>query len=192
MRIFWADVSGLDPAAALRPGRSHADGSAFAWSLLELAARELWGLKTLPETALDKAGKPCFPARPELHFSLSHTKGAVLAALSDAPVGADVERRREIPDVVRRRLFEAEHGDLELFELWTLRESWFKLTGSGDLRDIPFTRHGGVLIPPNPSALCRLYDTIPGCACAVSALRDIPPRTILQVDPNQLLRRTEA
>ena len=192
MRVFWADVSGLDPAAALRPGRSHANGSAFAWSLLELAAQELWGVKTLPETALSPAGKPFFPARPELHFSLSHTKGVVLAALSNGPVGADVERRREIPDVVRRRLLEAEHGDLELFEVWTLRESWFKLTGCGDLRDIPFSRHDGILIPPNPSALCRLYDTIPGCACAVSALRDIPPRTILQVDPNQLLRRTEA
>ena len=191
MRIFWADVSALDEADALRPGRSHAGGSAFAWSLLALAAREVWGLRALPEVALNAAGKPVFPDCPELHFSLSHTRGAVLAALSSAPVGADVERRRVIPDVVRRRLFEVEHGDLELFELWTLRESWFKLTGHGDLRDIPFTRHGGILIPPNPSALCRLYDTIPGCACAVSTLRDIPPDSLIQVDPKQLVRHAE-
>ena len=115
----------------------------------------------------------------------------MLAALSPAPVGADAERRREIPDVVRRRLFEVEHGDLELFELWTLRESWFKLTGRGDLRDIPFSRHGGLLIPPNPSALCRLYDTIPGCAAAVSSLRDIPPDTLIEVEGRALIRRSE-
>ena len=191
MRVFWADVSGLDPAAALRPGRSHANGSAFAWSLLELAAQELWGVKTLPETALSPAGKPFFPARPELHFSISHTKGVVLAALSDAPVGADVERRREIPDVVRRRLFEVEHGDLELFELWTLRESWYKLTGHGDLRDIPFTRRGGIIVPPNPSALCRVYDTIPGCAAAVCTLRDLPPESLIRVETNRLMRHAE-
>ena len=191
MRVYWADVRALDASRALRPGRTKADGSAFAWSLLTLAAREDWGLRALPETAVNAAGKPFFPSHPSLHFSVSHTKGAVLVALSDAPVGADVERRREIPDVVRRRLFEVEHGDLELFELWTLRESWYKLTGHGDLRDIPFTRHGGILIPPNPSALCRLYDTIPGCAAAVSTLRDLPPKELIQVDPAQLIRHTE-
>ncbi|MBQ9045189.1 MAG: hypothetical protein IJ112_04510 [Oscillospiraceae bacterium] len=191
MRVFWADVSELDAAQALRPGRTNANGSAFAWTLLELAAREVWGLERLPETALSPTGKPYFPAHPELHFSVSHTRGAVLVALSHAPVGADVERRREIPDVVRRRLREVEPGDLELFELWTLRESWFKLTGRGDLRDIPFARCGGVLIPPNPSALCRLYDTIPGCAAAVCSLRDLPPEKLIRVDPAQLVRRTE-
>ena len=191
MHVFWADVSALAESSARRPGRTKAFGSAFAWSLLELAAREVWGLQKLPQTALNEAGKPYFPAYPQLHFSLSHTKGVVLAALSNAPVGADVERRREIPDVVRKRLFEVEHGDLELFELWTLRESWFKLTGQGDLRDIPFSRHGGLLIPPNPSALCRLYDTIPGCAAAVCTLRDLPPKALIQVDPHQLTRRTE-
>ena len=125
MRAFWADVAALDEAAARRPGRSKARGSAFAWSLLELAAREVWGLSKLPKVTLSDTGKPYFPDHPELHFSLSHTKGAVLTVLSSAPVGTDVERRREVPDVVRARLFEAEHGDLELFELWTLRESWF-------------------------------------------------------------------
>ena len=191
MHIYWADVSGLDAKAARRPGRTKADGSAFAWSLLELAAQEVWGLRALPEVALSASGKPVFAGCPELHFSLSHTKGVVLAALSSAPVGADVERRREIPDVVRDRLFETAHGDLELFELWTLRESWYKLTGRGDLRDIPFQRCGGLIIPPNPSALCRLYDAIPGCAAAVCTLRDLPPEKLTQVDGRALTRRSE-
>ena len=192
MRIYWADVSGLDARSALRSGRTKANGSAFAWSLLEVAAREVWGLQTLPQVGADTSGKPVFSDHSELHFSLSHTKGVVLAALSTAPVGADVERRREIPDVVRRRLFEREHGDLELFDLWTLRESWYKLTGRGDLRDIPFSRHGGLLIPPNPSALCRLYDEIPGCAAAVCTLRDLPPDTLIQIDGCKLIRQSEA
>lgn len=188
MQLFWADVSALEGKATRHPGRTKAPGSAFAWSLLEYAAHEVWGLKTLPEVTTDAAGKPVFKGVTGLHFSLSHTKGAVLAALSTAPVGADAERRREIPEVVRRRLFEVEHGDLELFELWTLRESWVKLTGAGDLRDIPFSRHGGLLIPPNPSALCRLYDGIPGCAAAVCTLRDLPAETLTQADAARLLR----
>ena len=188
MQLFWAEISMLSDRDARHPGRSKAPGSAFAWSLLEYAAREVWGLKALPEVNVNAAGKPVFRGAPGLHFSLSQTNGAVLAALANAPVGADVERRRVIPEVVRRRLFEAEHGDLELFELWTLRESWVKLTGAGDLRDIPFSRHGGMLIPPNPSALCRIYEGIPGCAAAVCTLRDLPAKELTQVDTALLLR----
>ena len=61
MRVYWADMTGIPADAALRPGRSKADGSAFAWSLLERAAQEVWGLKKLPDTALNDAGKTDFP-----------------------------------------------------------------------------------------------------------------------------------
>ena len=94
MLIFYADTRGLDEGRALCLGRSRAPGSAFAYSLLRYAL-EVWkGAPELPEITTDGRGKPYFPERPDWHFSLSHTRGFVLAAVSAAPVGADVQLRR--------------------------------------------------------------------------------------------------
>ena len=46
--------------------------------------------------------------------------------MSAAPVGADVEQVRPLHPAMARRLAQADCGDLQPFELWTLRESWFK------------------------------------------------------------------
>ena len=185
MRIFWTETTGLDPARARRPGRRSTPESAFAWSLLEVAARETWDV-SLPEAAALPGGKPFFPAYPSLHVSLSHTRGVVLAALSEHPVGADAERRRPLRAATAERLFAADRGDLELFELWTLRESWFKLTGAGDLRDIPFSRVDGILSPPEPGARCRVYAEIPGCAAAACSFADDPPERLQFIDPARI------
>ena len=62
----------------------------MAWSLLLWALRRE-GLETLPETGLDARGRPCFPGREDIRFSLSHTEGWALCALGRAPLGADVQ-----------------------------------------------------------------------------------------------------
>ena len=64
-------------------------------SLLAYAVRAVWGID-LPETAVLPGGKPYFPACPQAHFSVSHTRTAVLVAVSAAPVGADVEQVRPL------------------------------------------------------------------------------------------------
>lgn len=181
MRVFWAEISGLDEARARQPGRSRARGSAFGMSLLAWAVQEVWG-GSLPEIRAHENGKPYFPEHPGLHFSISHTKTAVLAALSAYPVGADVELRRAIRPETERRLMETPCGDLEFFELWTLRESYYKLTGRGSLRTVPFSRENGVLIPPEAGVLCRVYDDMPGCAAAVCSMTEQPPERMEFVD----------
>ena len=181
MQVFWTEISGLDEACARHPGRSRAHGSAFGVSLLAWAVQEVWGI-ALPEIAAQQNGKPYFPAYPELHFSVSHTKIAVLAALSAHPVGADVEQRRAVHPATERLVTEANCGDLDLFELWTLRESYYKLTGRGSLRTIPFSRENGVLLPPEAGVLCRVYDDVPGCAAAVCSLSEQPPDRLQFVD----------
>ncbi len=85
-----------------------------------------------------------------------------------------------------RRLAQADCGDLQPFELWTLRESWFKLTGAGDLRTIPFRRTAGVLVPPEAGSLCRVYDDIPGCAAAAFSLAAQPPERLRFVPPREI------
>lgn len=78
------------------------------------------------------------------HFSLSHTDGGALCALSDAPIGADLEAyppriEREYRALVHR-FFTAEeqayflsHGATaqDFFLLWTRKESYLKYTGQG-------------------------------------------------------------
>lgn len=115
--------------------RPHAD----AWALLS-DALALRGIHTLPKVERASQGKPFFPALPELHFNLSHTAGWSLCALSDAPVGVDIEAlrpRREglwrycLTDGEYEAFLAAGGGWEEFYRLWTLKEAWCKYTGEG-------------------------------------------------------------
>ena len=86
MELFWTQITDAQPA---RPARTKAHGSAWGVSLLAYAVRAVWGID-LPETAELPGGKPYFPACPQLHFSVSHTRTAALVAVSAAPVGAEI------------------------------------------------------------------------------------------------------
>lgn len=189
MLLYWTTIGNYVPEQLLHPGRSAAVGSAEAWSLLTYALKQDLGLE-LPKVETRPGGRPWFPEMPNLHFSLSHTKGAALAAISYSPVGADVESVRPVHSVTSRRLLETPHGDLELFELWTLRESWYKLTGKGDLRSIPISRENGIITLPEwpEKVFCRLYTDIPGCTAAVCCQGEQPPGSIRYIEPKQLLK----
>ena len=100
MELFWTQITDAQPAF---PARSKAHGSAWGVSLLAYAVRAVWGI-ALPETAELPGGKPYFPACPQVHFSVSHTRTAVLVAVSAAPVGADVEQVRPLHPAMARRL----------------------------------------------------------------------------------------
>ena len=110
-----------------------------AWALLT-DALALRGIAALPEVARTPKGKPFFPALPELYFNLSHTAGWSLCALSDAPVGVDIEvpRPRRV-GLWRFCLTDGEYaafltsggGWEEFYRLWTLKEAWCKYTGQG-------------------------------------------------------------
>ena len=72
-----------------------ADGKIDAWALLERALTDR-GLEQMPAVERAPRGKPYFPDRPELCFSLSHSGPWALCALGDGPVGADVEAVPEL------------------------------------------------------------------------------------------------
>ena len=185
MVLYWTKIAHIQGLTPGHPGRTAAHGSAWAWSLLAYAVREQFSCD-LPEVSLSRGGKPFFPSRPDICFSLSHTKTAVLAAISSFPIGADVEFRRETKPSLERRLLELPHGDLDLFEVWTLRESWYKLTGEGDLRSIPFSRENGVITGPNPALQCRVYHEIPDCCASVCSLSETLSNNLLYVPPEAL------
>ena len=124
-------------------GRKGEDGRKIAYELLEAAVERTWGWTGLPVIARSRRGKPYFPECPGHWFSLSHSGGYALCALSaDGPVGVDIELVRPRRDRLKSYVLspaelECYGGSWEAFyRIWTLKESWCKR------EDIP-------LYPPN-------------------------------------------
>ncbi|MFZ5987787.1 MAG: 4'-phosphopantetheinyl transferase family protein [Bacillota bacterium] len=87
-------------------------------------------------------GKPYLTGFDNFHFNLSHSGKWVVCAVSDLPVGIDVEQIKEIELNIANRFFsQIEAKDLfhknenerlgYFFDLWTLKESYIKADGKG-------------------------------------------------------------
>ena len=163
-------------------GTKGQDGRALAWPLLGLAVREHWGWAALPPVERSPRGKPLFAGRDDRWFSLSHSGGIALCALSADPVGVDVElvrpRRAALPAYVLSppELARFDGTWEDFYRLWTLKESWCK-RGDSPLfppRDVPVP-------PPCPH---RGYAG-EGWRAAVCC-SDLPPLDILWRNPEEL------
>lgn len=159
MRIFVSDVR-----AQLDSGE---DRSALVRKLLAYAVKKVWGSE-MPEIVKDEKGKPYFLGDTGMHFSLSHTKRHVLAAVSDHAVGADIEMLRPIRGGFERLFSPEMLADFGYFGGWTLREAVFKLQGEGELRCMDIRLLDGEIVSPYAGVKCRRYD-MDGCAIAVAA-----------------------
>jgi 4'-phosphopantetheinyl transferase len=115
-------------------------GQGDAYALLSAAAERVWGLETLPQLVRLPGGKPVFARDPGHHFSLSHSGPLALCALSDRPVGADLELVRPRSAKLPAYVFRGEQYDRFLalgggwdafYTLWTETESILKYTGDG-------------------------------------------------------------
>ncbi|MCF0120228.1 MAG: hypothetical protein HUJ65_01205 [Oscillospiraceae bacterium] len=141
-------------------------------ALLSYAMREMYGLD-LPRIERTEKGKPFFPDRPDIFFSLSHSKKHVLCAVGECPVGCDAEEPRTVTDrVIRRVCSEKELEGLGFFELWVLKESFIKLKGhqTMEARDICFFPGDNGLITPESDISARLYYSAEGVAVGMCAL----------------------
>ena len=142
----------------------------LAHTLLETALLREYGLSPVPAVLRRDNGKPYFPDFPDLHFNLSHSHGAAVCALSDAPIGIDVEVVRPAP----RRL----SGGMEdeaFFRLWTAQEATVKYTGEG---------MEALIRRPPPDPRCRVLENfLPGCIVTICpADAAVPIRTVRLLD----------
>lgn len=92
------------------------------------------------ELKKDVRGKPYFDCA-GVHVSLSHSNGRCAAAISDAPIGVDIEYNKS--DSARalriaKRYFTSEeheyvkeHPEERFYEIWCKKESYIKYTGEG-------------------------------------------------------------
>lgn len=81
------------------------------------------------EFDVDENGKPYVKNAP-FHFSLSHSGDYAVCAISDSPVGVDIEQERELTEKFKKRF-------AETILQWTKKEAKGKLTGNGFFDDTP-------------------------------------------------------
>ena len=168
LALYCSDIRHADERKARQLPRSPQKGSAFGVSLLEYAVLRQWNLP-LPALTPPGHGKPAFADMPGKYFSISHTNTHVMVALSEAPVGVDIQTRREITEQSARALMDdTEWEQFDFHDLWCLRESLYKLNGAGNLRDVlRFRRTENGIVFPVPGVTGFLISGIEGCAAAV-------------------------
>ncbi len=70
-----------------------------------------------------------------LHFSISHSGDWVAVAVSDRPIGIDMEVLRPVDPRLSQRIGAAPE---RFFEEWTAKEAHFKIYGNPNFKAIPY------------------------------------------------------
>lgn len=86
--------------------------------------------------AYKESGQPTIQNR---HISISHTEGYAACAIAREPVGIDVEREHTFSKAAAKRILspqeellrESANADELLSRIWTVKESFLKMTGEG-------------------------------------------------------------
>lgn len=94
-------------------------------------------------------GKPCVKNYPSFHFSLSHSGDYVALATANIPVGIDVQEERisdfdklaerfysEKENEILRKIDDDEERSHMFFRIWSAKEAYIKMTGSGLREDL--------------------------------------------------------
>jgi Phosphopantetheinyl transferase len=133
-------------------------------------------VKTLP------AGKPILVGRDNVWFSLSHSGLYALCAISDRPVGADIQEPRRTNLSIARRFCPDEQKFLSslpesereaaFFRLWTRKESWIKAASTD--RMLALDEYS--VLACAPPWRFRDYALSGGYTAAVCAVRDDFPQ----------------
>jgi 4'-phosphopantetheinyl transferase len=98
-----------------------------------------------PVFARDEYGKPFLKNYSQVHFNLSHSEKYVACAVSDSPVGVDIEHIHDIDlTIAQHYFFGSEYHQIQnsnnkqetFFEFWVLKESYMKMTGRGFQLDL--------------------------------------------------------
>ena len=117
----------------------------LAYQLLKQGLREEYGITENPIFEYNEHGKPSIVGHPEIFFNLSHCKYAAVCAISDQPVGIDVESIRDYKNgLVSYTMNDEEISEIESSEnpssafirLWTMKEAALKLIGTGISNDL--------------------------------------------------------
>lgn len=152
LEVYLADVSGLDPdrdyplstyrrEKLKRQKNDLARKQGVGAELLLLKALETAAPELSPPLPIvcGEGGKPAlFGGGP--HFNLSHSGVYAACAVSDCPVGLDIQSEREYRERLAERFFSAQERsfiagsgdrDYAFTQIWSVKESCVKLLGTG-------------------------------------------------------------
>lgn len=114
---------------------------AAAYVLLVYALKKEKLFTGLPLFTYGPCNKPSLSNYPGIHFNISHCEGTVVCALSNTPVGIDIEKAIPYDDDLARYICNANEYQwinavpgkepLRLTEMWTRKESGVKCPGTG-------------------------------------------------------------
>ena len=111
--------------------------------LTELLASTPYALHPTPSFLYNEHGAPYLAEGP--YFSISHCKHGIAVAVSDLPIGIDIEAIRPLnKNLVRKTMnseeqtciFSSTHPEVEFIRLWTKKEAYVKMQGTGIISDL--------------------------------------------------------
>ena len=105
-----------------------------------------WGgdnVDKMPEFVYNEHGAPYLAIGP--YFSISHCKQGIAVAVSETPIGIDIESIRPLNDRLVRKTMNSEeqyqiaasfNPEIEFIRLWTRKEAYVKMIGTGIISEI--------------------------------------------------------
>ncbi len=133
-------------------------------------------------------GKPYFENN-EIYFSLSHSGRYVACAVSNMPIGVDLQthasnHKQAIEKVLTKnqldmiRLLPPAKQKTALYDFWTLKESIYKCTQEGTIRtpvEFEFHNAGGRLGITYQDYNLNYYNILPNCSLGVCSQAPLSP-----------------
>ena len=129
--------------------------SLAAYLLLCDALKREYGISEPPTLQCGPNGKPQLADYRHIHFNLSHCRCAALCVVDEHEVGCDIEVVGKTVDMEMCRhcfnereidtILHAKNPPLEFTTLWTQKEAYLKLTGTGLTDNLPAVLSGEVL-----------------------------------------------
>lgn len=121
------------------------------------------------------SGKP-YAENARAEFSISHSKEIVACAVSENEIGIDAEKIRSVNFRAAARFATEEEiayiGESieRFFEIWTLKEAYFKCIGTGlgaDIKNVSFRIENGVVECSEKGFECSFYPLKDGYCCSI-------------------------
>lgn len=111
--------------------------------LQQLLASTPYTLHSTPSFLYNEHGAPYLQDGP--CFSISHCKQGIAVAVSDLPIGIDIEGLRRVDEALVRKTMNLEeqsqiamsqNPEVEFIRFWTRKEAYVKMLGTGIISDM--------------------------------------------------------
>ena len=111
--------------------------------LLHLLVSTPYTLRATPTFLYNEHGAPYLQGGP--CFSISHCKQGIAVAVSDLPIGIDIEGLRTVDEALVRKTMNldeqhqiamSQNPEVEFIRLWTRKEAYVKMLGTGIISDM--------------------------------------------------------